>query len=391
MPENLTFQNLERTLKKALEGDFEATSDLTNLCTQNIDTLTASELAKIVRKTYRTTSAFTQPLIPALLLKLFNKNAGLDAFKDPDSLKAYLLELFQCKPLAFLKSVYYKAAEALLVKLLDPEEAKEYKTWSAFACLYLDNILLERTQVDLFHLARFHATQNDASPEAKTLYGYLLYRGWGTDINLNDALVSFKEAGELAYYGARVLHPSTILPAMKKGIRVRVLNTFAPDETGTTITDHSVSSDKGIKSIAYKENQVLINIESTQMFMAHGFLGKIANVFAECQVILDMISTSETTVSLTAAPGKNLEPALKEIEGFAEIEVDYGKSILCVVGEGIPQVGNVASRMLSVLEKENITLEMISQAKIGINISVLINDEDIDKAVNALHNEFFSK
>jgi len=201
--------------------------------------------------------------------------------------------------------------------------------------------------------------------------------------------LSFREAGELAYYGARVLHPATIMPAMKKGIRVRVLNTFAPDQPGTTITEHAVSHEKGVKSIAYKENQALIHIDSARMFMAYGFLAKIADIFARYRVILDMISTSETTVSLTAAPGQDIEPALKEIEEFADFEVDYGKTILCVVGEGIPGVGNVASRMLSVLEKANIILEMISQAKIGINISVLINDEDIDKAVKVLHKEFF--
>lgn len=201
--------------------------------------------------------------------------------------------------------------------------------------------------------------------------------------------LSFKEAGELAYYGARVLHPSAILPAMKKGIQVKVLNTFAPDKSGTTITDHAVASDKGIKSIAYKENQVLINIESAEMFMAYGFLGRIAEIFGRHHVILDMISTSETTVSLTAAPGQNLKPALKEIGEFAEFDVDYGKAILCVVGEGIPEAEHVASRMLSVLEQEEVKLEMISQAKIGINIGVLINNEDISKAVEALHREFF--
>jgi len=203
--------------------------------------------------------------------------------------------------------------------------------------------------------------------------------------------LSFREAGELAYYGARVLHPSTIMPALKKGIRVRVLNTFDPDKPGTVITEHAVSSERGIKSIAYKENQVLINVESTEMFMAYGFLARIAEAFARHRVVLDMISTSETTVSLTAAPGQEIEAALREIESFASVEVDYGKTILCVVGERIPEAGNVASRMISALEREGIKLEMISQAKIGINISVLINDEDIEKAVKALHAEFFEK
>ena len=123
--------------------------------------------------------------------------------------------------------------------------------------------------------------------------------------------------------------------------------------------------------------------------MAYGFLARIAHTFDQHQVIVDMISTSETTVSLTVSPDQVLDAVLLQLKEFANVTVDYGKCIVCVVGEGIPESGTVASRMLTVLENKGIRLDMISQARIGINISVLINDEDIDTAVTVLHGEFF--
>ncbi|MFH1709242.1 MAG: aspartate kinase [Planctomycetota bacterium] len=205
--------------------------------------------------------------------------------------------------------------------------------------------------------------------------------------------LSFAEAGELAYYGARVLHPNTIVPAMEKGIRVRVLNTFAPEEEGTAITAKATKDDHkaGIKSIAYKENQTLVNIASPRMFMAAGFLERIAHVFGQHRAVIDMISTSETTVSLTVGPNQDMGPIQRDLEEFATAEVQYGKCILCVVGEGIPDGLRAAARMIGTLESAGVRMEMISQARIGINVSVLIDDKQIDKAVKALHKEFFEK
>ena len=201
--------------------------------------------------------------------------------------------------------------------------------------------------------------------------------------------VSFAEASELAYFGARVLHPKTILPAMKKGIPVRVLNSFNPQDEGTKIVNKSAKTKKTIKSIAYKNNTTLIHIESTRMLGAYGFLARIFYIFDKFRKSVDVISTSEVSVSLTVDNGENVDTILKELREFADIEITKNRSIICVVGEGIKQEKGIAGRIFTALGKNGVNIEMISQGASKINITFVVDGNDAPKAVNSLHDEYF--
>ena len=201
--------------------------------------------------------------------------------------------------------------------------------------------------------------------------------------------VSFAEASELAYFGARVLHPKTILPAMGKNIPVRVLNSFNPKDEGTTIINKSAKTQKTIKSIACKSNTTLIHIESTRMLGAYGFLARIFYIFDKYRKSVDVISTSEVSVSLTVDNSENAGPILKELEEFAQVEIGKNKSIICVVGEGIKEEKGIAGRIFTALGKNNINVEMISQGASKINMTFIVDGKDAEKAVRALHDEYF--
>lgn len=201
--------------------------------------------------------------------------------------------------------------------------------------------------------------------------------------------VSFAEASELAYFGARVLHPKTILPAMKKNIPVRVLNSFNPQDEGTKIVNKSAKTQKTIKSIAYKNNTTLIHIESTRMLGAYGFLARIFYIFDKFRKSVDVISTSEVSVSLTVDNGENVDTILKELKEFADIEIAKNRSIICVVGEGIKQEKGIAGRIFTALGKNGVNIEMISQGASKINITFVVDGNDTPKAVNSLHDEYF--
>lgn len=201
--------------------------------------------------------------------------------------------------------------------------------------------------------------------------------------------VSFNEASELAYFGAKVLHPKTIWPAIKKNIPVKVLNSFEPSNKGTTIVNEANKSRDVIKAIACKKGISLINITSTRMLLAHGFLSRLFSVFEDYRKSVDMISTSEVSVSLTVDDDKDLSKVKEDLEGVAEVKVEKDKAIICVVGEGMNNVPGIAGRIFSVIGMNRISVEMISQGASEINISFIVDDKDADKAVRILHKEFF--
>ncbi len=201
--------------------------------------------------------------------------------------------------------------------------------------------------------------------------------------------LSFEEASELAYYGARVLHPSTIIPAVKRNIPVRVKNTFHPDHPGTVIVHHVDPSREVIKSIVYKEHIYLVTVASTGMLLQHGFLARIFGVFDRHGIVIDMVSTSEVTVSFTVDSSANLNEAVREISRFADVTVESKKTIVGVVGTGIRDTTGIAARVFSAVAGTNVNILMISQGATKINISFLIEDEDIPPVVRALHEEFF--
>src|SRR5436190_7055286 len=147
--------------------------------------------------------------------------------------------------------------------------------------------------------------------------------------------ISFAEAAELAYFGAKVLHPATVVPAVEKNIPVLILNSRRPDVSGTRITAEAVACENVVKSIACKRKITLVNIHSSRMLMAHGFLHRIFEVFDRYETPGDMVSTSEVSVSLTIDNTRNVDAILADLRSFAEADVEHEQAIICLVGENI--------------------------------------------------------
>jgi len=199
---------------------------------------------------------------------------------------------------------------------------------------------------------------------------------------------SFAEAAELAYFGAKVLHPATVLPAIEKNIPVRILNSRRPQVEGTLITADVPRSTSPIRSIACKRNITLVNIVSTRMLMAHGFLKRIFEIFDRYETPVDMLATSEVSVSLTVDHFGSLAAITKEIEEFAEVTVEENQAIVCMVGDDIRHTPGVAARAFGGLK--DINVRMISQGASLLNISVVVAAADLKGAVESLHREFFT-
>lgn len=199
---------------------------------------------------------------------------------------------------------------------------------------------------------------------------------------------SFAEAAELAYFGAKVLHPATVLPAIEKNIPVRILNSRRAESPGTLIVKTPPASTSPIRSIACKKNITLVNIVSTRMLMAHGFLRRIFEVFDRFETPVDMLATSEVSVSLTIDTTKSLDAICAELAAFADVSVQENQSIVCMVGENIGQSQSVAARAFGALN--GVRPRMISQGASQLNLSVVVDGADLTKAVELLHTEFFT-
>ena len=200
-------------------------------------------------------------------------------------------------------------------------------------------------------------------------------------------VISFREASELAYFGAKVLHPSTILPAVEKNIPVIVLNSKRPQSSGTRIVADPPKSKVAVKSIASKKGITVINIQSSRMLMAYGFLSSIFSVFQRHQTSVDLVSTSEVAVSLTIDNTSRLEQIVADLRGFAEVHVFEKKAIVCVVGEQMRSTAGVADRVFRALN--DIPVTMISQGASDINMSLVIDEDALVPSVQQLHKEFF--
>jgi aspartate kinase len=208
-------------------------------------------------------------------------------------------------------------------------------------------------------------------------------------------VISFAEAAELAYFGAKVLHPATLLPAMQKNIPVWVLNSRRwisgpPDgqRTGTLVTTRAPHTNSPFKSISCKRRIAVIDIISTRMLMAHGFLKAIFDVFAAHHCPVDMVSTSEVSVSLTVADLELVPEVADELGRFAEVRYEGRKAIVCLVGESIRHTPGLAAQVFESLG--NINVRMISQGASEINIGLVIDDDDVPSALSRLHERFFS-
>jgi aspartate kinase len=198
--------------------------------------------------------------------------------------------------------------------------------------------------------------------------------------------MSFKEAAELAYFGAKVLHPSTLLPAMGKNIPVLVKNTMAPEDLGTTITSQSVRPGI-IKALAFRKDIVVMTIESTRMLMAYGFLEKIFDVFARYKIAVDLISTSEISVSLTIDKSQYDPAIVKELSSFARVNVSDQQSIISLVGENIKAYPNFLKKTFQAVDSTKV--EMISFGASNVNLSIVTAQSYTNEAVLQLHKIFF--
>jgi aspartate kinase len=202
-------------------------------------------------------------------------------------------------------------------------------------------------------------------------------------------VLSIAEASELAYYGAKVIHPATMLPAIENRIPVVVKNTGRPEVQGTTILAEVPSSRDPVKSIAYKKGIILVTVASSRMLLQSGFMAKIFEIFARYDLSVDLVATSEVTVSVTVDTDRNLDSVAKELKEFSEVTIDKGLAQVCVVGEGIREKVGVAAQVFGTLEKANIPVRLISHGGTKINISFLVDEPSVTKAVQSLHRSFF--
>lgn len=193
--------------------------------------------------------------------------------------------------------------------------------------------------------------------------------------------LSFDEAAELAYFGAKILHPSSIQPAKQGNIPVRLKNTLNPSDEGTLITDASPAGN--VKAVAAKSGITAIKIKSTNMLLAYGFLRKVFEVFEAWKTPIDMIATSEVAISLTVDCTENLEGILRDIEKYGTIEVDRDMAIICIAGDCSANKSGLAAKVLDALSE--VSLRMISYGGSEHNISVLVKETDKKKALNDLN------
>ena len=198
--------------------------------------------------------------------------------------------------------------------------------------------------------------------------------------------LSFAEASELAYFGANVLHPSTILPAVAKNIPVRILNSRRPEVTGTLITaQHRVH--EGITALACKRGVTIVSITSSRMLMAHGFLRRLFEVFERCKMPVDVVTTSEVSVSVTIDNPRRLGDVVDDLSTFAEVGLESDMAIVCVVGENLRTDMTLFGRAVTALDQ--LPLRLVSQAASRRNITFVMRDADVAEAMSRLHTVFF--
>ena len=198
--------------------------------------------------------------------------------------------------------------------------------------------------------------------------------------------LSFEEAAELAYFGAKILHPTCVLPAKKAGIQVKLLNTMDPQAEGTIISNEL---EKGIiKAVAAKDNITVINITSSRMFMAYGFMAKVYEIFNKYKTCIDVVSTSEVGVSLSIDDNSSLQEIVSELETLGGVEIDRNMCIICVVGD--LNWHNVGFESTVTEAMRTIPVRMISYGGTPYNISYLVKTEDKERALKSLSSYLFN-
>ena len=201
-------------------------------------------------------------------------------------------------------------------------------------------------------------------------------------------LISFEEAAELAYFGAKVLHPATVLPAVEKNIPVLVLNSRNPANEGTRILARTPRAHSLFKAIAAKSRITVIDIVAARMLGAHGFLASVFEIFARHRCAVDVVSTSEVSISLTVDSNEAIPQIAAELEKMAFVKYSGRKAIVCLVGENLRDTPGVAAQIFDAVR--DINVRMISQGASEINLTFVIDEEQVPEAVRRLHARFFT-
>lgn len=203
--------------------------------------------------------------------------------------------------------------------------------------------------------------------------------------------MSFAEAAELAFFGAKVLHPATMVPAIEAGIPIRVRNTFNPAGSGTLVVAELEPRDRGVKSIATKDRIVAVNVVAGEMMLQYGFLERIADAFARHEVVVDVIATSEVSVALTTDATASLGPVVDELSRFADVTVVRDLALVSVVGEELRTSTDFAARVFGSLAELSVRLEMISYGATRNNLSFVVPSARLDEVVATLHRRLFER
>src|SRR5215470_7100694 len=201
--------------------------------------------------------------------------------------------------------------------------------------------------------------------------------------------ISFDEAAELAYFGAKVLHPATLLPAIQKNIPVYILNSRNSSCEGTRITARAPHCKNFFKAIAAKKRITIVDVAATRMLMAHGFLRSIFEAFDRHRIPVDVVSTSEVSVSLTVDSNEQIPALASDLERIADVKYEGRKAIVCLVGENLREIPGIAAHVFG--ELSDVKIRMISQGASEINLTFVIDEEQVPAVVQRLHKAFFAE
>ncbi len=202
-------------------------------------------------------------------------------------------------------------------------------------------------------------------------------------------VLSYQEAAELAYFGAKVLHPKTIQPAIDKSIPVRVCNSRAPKQTSTLIVSESEAAPRTVKAIAHKNGITTVQVTSARMLGAYGFLRKLFEVFDQHRTAVDVVTTSEVSVSLSIDDTSNLRNLLPDLEQLGTVEVEERRTIISIVGEGLRNTPGIAARVFSVISDINVS--MISVGASSVNLTFMVDEAHAVDAIVRLHEICFER
>lgn len=201
--------------------------------------------------------------------------------------------------------------------------------------------------------------------------------------------ISFDEAAELAYFGAKVLHPATVLPAIQRNIPVYVLNSRNPGCEGTRIVARAPQCKNYFKAIAAKKRITIIDVAAPRMLLAHGFLKAIFEAFDRHRIAVDVVSTSEVSVSLTVDSNESIPALAADLGKLADVKYEGRKAIVCLVGENLREIPGIAAHVFG--ELSDVKIRMISQGASEINLTFVIDEDQVPSVVGRLHKAFFSE